>query len=406
MTSTAADLYAAQLSSQLLSVRDALYQSTLPHLDLKQNLLLGSTCTAWLQLITRMPLHQLSERARRALVPSELAADGRLLELIEQQAQLLNRLRGKQGFHPSIQRLRCFHPSNSQHASAGQDKSRRRKTLQYDELAWSPCTSLEQSSRWLALNPAFHCKCSPTVVDSASSHQMSFKGESSVDITKPAVFQPDPQIHASWLGNADRLLLHPSSQAGIECQPGSISLADMRGQTISRVNLPGADHSGRPCFFTVSCKDGLERDIVCWVAKQRVNGCLKDHIRVYDLSTCLPLYQLGCPETFAITFLDTHSANINPVQRSRKPRNWCLLPKQVLLDHSRQYLAVVWESWLQKRHGQAPKAGSHVQGLSIHAAMSGELQHSMLLTVKGFELDWASQFTWLPHSSHFCVCVE
>ena len=95
----------SQACSKMLEAHEALRQYTLPCLRLRNIMHLAGTCRGWHQLITDTPLHQLSEEARRLLLPSGLNSSLPLPQLVKQQAQLLARLRGKGGFTPGIQRL-------------------------------------------------------------------------------------------------------------------------------------------------------------------------------------------------------------------------------------------------------------------------------------------------------------
>ena len=146
---------------------------------------------------------------------------------------------------------------------------------------------------------------------------------------------------------------------------------------------------------------------------------LKDHVCVYDLSSCLPLYQLGCPEHILYSFLRIHRRSISPVQHgneqssSLEGKKWQLEPVQLLLDPSKQYLAVVWGFGLLIEMRERPSMGrraiqeenTRLEGMSIHWALSGEIQHSKLLTAEDGSKELECQVFWLPASSNL-VCLS
>ena len=407
MTITAANLHSQllRIPSQLLSASDALHHYLYLHLDLQHVLLLRATCRIWRQLITPVHLHQLSARSHRLLLSDGLDSDWPLLELVEQQAQLLMRLRGKQSFTPGIQRLSFDHPANG--ANAYQGRARHEKPLHFKNLVWSPCSSLEDPSRWLALYPASQSPSPPVLVDTANGQQLKLQAHGHDCVTEPAVSQCAQDMHASWLSDKQHLLLHPSPLASPSaCNPSDMSLADLHDQTTSSVRLPGARCPGRSHFLTVSREDSFLKDILCWIAKQGMNESFRDHISVYELPSCLLLYQLACPEQMIHDFLKTRITNISPAQRSPAGKDWQVRSYRVVLDPCRQYLTFLWVFFLLEDRGQLISgAGSQGEGVSIHSAMSGELQHSMLLTAdEGGSLDWEPQLTWLPGSSNF-VCL-
>ena len=97
---------AAQAPGPGFGAAGALWQVLQPYLGLRQIMLLAGSCRAWHQLITLTPVRELSEEARRAVIPSGLTCSLPLLPLVKQQAQLIARISGKHGALLRIQHLR------------------------------------------------------------------------------------------------------------------------------------------------------------------------------------------------------------------------------------------------------------------------------------------------------------
>ena len=402
----------SQFCDQMFEVVDALRQHMLHWLGLLNIMQLAGTCRAWRQLILATPQEQLSEEARRAVLPSGLTSSRPLLQLIKQQAQLLCRLRGKHGFTPGIQRL-SFRDEllyDSRQGNAQQTKSARMLQVQFQEIQWSPCARLEDGSRWLLLDPDRNRHCLlPIVIDTETGRQVCFQE----DLTRPMELLSlcdIPPLNAAWLARgSDQILIFPSRgqmHASIAC------LANARSRSILPIALLGAALLwGFSEFFTACDLKGAERDILCLV--QESDRELSYQISMFDAPTAQDfqcqisvfdalsrqlLYQLSCPKQ-----LHEGLKNLQIDQRDNSRRRFgdgkpgsCKL----LLSPNKQLLAVVWRQNLD--YLVAPRRRHPVlcMGLGIHSAVTGDLEYSKPLTSDTSRLDRKCPLSWLPCSSN------
>ncbi len=373
-----------------MEISDAIWQYAFPHLDLQDIMQLASTCAAFHRLIAHTPLDHLSAAVRQAVLPSELTSKRSLLELVSQQGELLTRLRGRGSFSPRIQHLQF---------SARHKPSLRRPVLRFEQVLWSPSTIFEDPSRWLLLNPESGSQQAPIVLDTASGEQVSFQGRRCPSGLDPPLPGHDPELHASWLSDGHRLLLHPAQEHwwhGYAYRPQGMRLVYTCSQSMCPVILPGVQHAGNSHFFTARSLDDHAIDILAWVASPVVNRRLEDHIMVFDVSGWRTLFQLACPENVLHTFLQRHGLRISPVQQE-EGKDWNIGAHDLQLSPNKRLLAVTW--LCQRRDGQAhPDSTSRLMGLSIHNAVSGACQHSMVVPTTGQEP--THQPEWLPCSSN------
>ena len=167
---------AAQTSGSMADAAGALWQVLQPYLSLRQVMLLAGSCRAWHQLIPLTPVCELSEEARQAVIPSGLTSSLPLLPLVQQQAQLIARIRGKDGALPRIQHVSFEAPGPKQPISLS--------------LAWSPCTCLEDASRWIVLD--FGLQHVPMVIDVETGQQVCAIGEDAASAV-------GPMWHGLWM---------------------------------------------------------------------------------------------------------------------------------------------------------------------------------------------------------------
>ena len=385
----------SQPCSRIFEVNDALRQHMFPCLGLRRIVHLAGTCTAWRQLIVDIPQHHLSEEARLAVLPSGLTSKLPLLQLVKQQGQLLAQLRGKHGFTPGIQRLSFLDdlPDGSRQGSAGGGRSAHMPQLRFQEILWSPCTCLEDASPWLVLNPESDCNCLPVVVAIGTGRQVSFQ-----ESPAPVRLLPHTasSLHAAWLTDKpDQILMFPS---GGEEYCSRACLADARIQSLLPFRLPHARSDSFSRFFTVCDEEGAATDIFCWAGQSD----WQDHISVLNASSKQLLYQFSCPEQLHEQLLLHIQREVTSHERqvfSRAVLQHCELEcRHLLLAPNKKLLAVVWQAsqrLLTRRHC------IQCMGLSIHSAISGDLQQSKLLTTATSAVDHDCQPSWLSCSSNF-----
>ena len=279
------------MSVQTLEAGDALQRCMFPYLSLRHILVLKDACKAWRQLVVNTPVCQLSEEARETLLPSGLTSERSLLELVRQQAGLVARLRGNQGPLPCIQHLSLIDPFRK-HANVQQS----RFPMEIQRLVWSPCIGLEDASRWIILEPLSIKRHASFVADTESSQQVCFQTAQSESVPAAAVSRKQPQCCATWLEYDDCILFHPSNELCTEpCSPTVICVANARTKNVCRLQVTGAQQEGNSQFCTVSSGTSSEKNILCWVINSVTDRLINDQISVYDMSRCLPLYQLSLP---------------------------------------------------------------------------------------------------------------
>ena len=402
----------SQSCSQVFEVDDALQHHMLPWLGLFNVMQLAGTCTAWRQLIADTPMHRLSLEARQAVLPSNLISSRQLLQLVKQQAQLLARLRGKHGFTPGIQRLsfRAELLQGTQQGNTKQSRSAQVPQLCFQALHWSPCTCLEEPSRWLALDPDpylnFGCKCLPVVIDASSGQQLCFQKD---HLTMPHKI---PSLQAAWLtGKSDQILIFPHHTA--QMSKSIAWLAAARSQSILPVKLPGAQFQGRSdCwFFTVCGKDNAAINILCWSTQDseyegRSARCFRGQISVFNASSRQLLYQLSCPQQvhkWLQLEVDRHVTKFQPATSSTQLQNGALVSSQLLLSPDKKLLAIVWQYTLVLEFFKYPVVCT---GVSIHSAVTGDLHCCKLLTRATSGKEHKRPPTWLPCSSNLIDVSE
>ncbi len=389
-------------SKHLTETSDALRQYMMPHLDLEPAVALAGTCTACRSLITHTPLHQLSESTRRAVLPAGLTSELGLLELIEQQAQLLARLRGKQSFSPRIQHL-IFREdvglTSDQPGSAEQSEHSHGRPLRFEQLIWSPCARFEEASRWIVLDPESESKVAPIVVDTRTGQQICLQ-----DTSMPTHF---PELHADWLRSDSHLLFHPSRKYRAAANsPVGTCLADVGIKKISTVTLPGAEHWGTSLVFQIGNGEGATKDILAWIAAPVPSMRRENHIIVYDADSWQPMYQLACPDNIFESFMQRHMELLTPTQNAspeEEAMSFVIFYKVILSPNTKQF-AVLWQLYLCSFTDEHSNVDGYsgLPGLSIHHAMTGECLHSMELkpqTFSGDRWETSAQMRWLPCSS-------
>ena len=388
MTFLGAKLEAArQDKSPMMEASGALWHALSPHMDLRQIMLLAGTCRAWRQLITLTPVLQLSAEVRHAVLPSGLTTSLPLLQLLKQQAQLLQRITGKHSDPPQIQPL-SFEPLDPMQ--------------QIRDLEWSPCVDFEDASRYIVLSGQDWFV--PMVIDLQSGQQVCPVEANDAS----AMGSPCPgrvYIHATWLTAQNSLAFHPA-KGGLRnpCRP-AICLADVCSHSNQSDRLPGALHDGHAYAFSVPCQNGPCKDILCWVAQPAVSRRLEDQIIVYDLPSCRPLYQLMCPDHVMNSFLQFHGIGTSHGQHRIgliKGKAWAIAASEVMPSPSKESLAVAWGFRLLNDSSQPDRSDwkSTLLGLSIHSSLSGGVQHSMVFPAMKAGMTKAGlQLSWLPHSS-------
>ena len=392
---------ASQVCSQLFEADDALRQHMLPCLELRSIMQLAGTCRAWHQHITDIPLPQLSAEARRAVLPSGLTSGLPLLQLVKQQAQLLARLRGKHGFIPRVQRLsfRDHLPDASPQVHAQPSDSEPNR--QFHGILWSPCTRLEDASRWLTLQPALEPKNHPVVhhpivVDTEAGRKVCF----SEDLSSMLLAHGgDPWHYAAWLTDkSDRIVFFRVS--GLSHGPIAC-LADAHGQGSLLLSLPGAQHCGSTRFFTVCSEQGSAVDVLCQVQILRCHGPdhrSEDQITVLDVSSRKLLYHLSCPKQLRQSFLQIQLEGNRQSQSASTNLKVGARMWRMLLAPNKQLLAVLWQCNVPLMLQSNLKRVICI-GLSIHSATRGDLEHSTILP-GGTSGHFDCRPSWLPCSSN------
>ncbi len=374
------------------------------------------------------PLYQLSESACQSLLPSGLTTDLPLLELVKQQAQLLIRLRGKQGCKtqahedqgscPVIQPL-SFHvytecPTAAPHIHHDDDlwSPMRVPQVPFGAIAWSPCARLEDDSEWVILEPKGCSDAKPVVVNALSGQRVSFSGDGSQALMGTPIYGKYSILSGICLQDGQRILFHPfGAPYHYHDEPCSICLADARSASVYKLQIPGAQHPGELYMFTVGSHSGQAKSIACWASSPCSLSASRKwdepQVSTYDLSNDSPLYQLSCPHHLLSSFLECHRIPAPSRQQaghehvSSKPsrrKDWDLTASHLALDTSGTLLAIVWDFRLVHEDLGCLVYDTALTGMSVHTAMSGQLVHSMVMTPMqpGF-LD--CQLSWLPGSS-------
>ena len=365
-------------------ISDALRQQMLPCLGLRSVMRLAGTCREWHQLVSETPLHHLSKEARLTLLPPGLTSNLPLLGIVKQQSQLLAGLRGKHGFTPDIQRLSFADDllKSSQEGDAAH--SGYVPPLRFQSVLWSPCDSLEDASRWLALFPAGVCRRLPIVLDTKTGQQVCFEEGSS-----PMRLTPGnrPDLPAAWLMDKPGQIWFFMASGKIS---GSVAcLADVHPQSLLPIGPPGHQFSGTSQFFTVCSEEGSALDVLCWFPEHAPG--FDNQIIVFIAFSRQMLYQLSCPQQLCRHFMHFQDDESSSAQQTNDRQDIeAVLSCQVLLAPNKQLFAVVWD-WQE----------SSCLGLSIHSASRGDLLHSMLL-MEGIDANTCiCQPRWLPSSSNF-----
>ena len=387
---------APQICSQVSEARGALQQHMSSVLGLRDILHLTGTCRTWHQLIEDFPVHQLSQEARRAVLPPGLKSGLPLLQLVKQQAQLLERLRGKHGFTPGIQHL-GFQANLADGSQQGHAQQTGSMPLQFREILWSPCTSLEVASRWLALKPNLGGGMpiqAPIVMDLETGQQVCFS-------ESPLAVQPVPRnvctVYSDWLTDKSDQILSRPKRSSVVC------LADVHGHSILPLPLSGAPHEGASHFHTIRSEKGFVNDILCWICAAHYcapGECLKDQISMLNASNGQPLYHLSCPQQLHQCFLQLQiergwdqQATSGQLHEVSEIKVW-----DALLAPMEDRLAVVWRH-VQEDPGN-PAEDIEDVGLSIHSAITGDVWHSRVLARRIGRFGYNHRPSWLPCSSN------
>ncbi len=381
----------------IIESADALRQYMLPYLDLKAVLQLAGTCRSWRHVIIHTPLDSLSDSAQQAVLPSRLMSQKPLPEVLKQQAQLLARLRGKNSASPRIQRLSIndARPDSSKQGSTQQEHSTRKPKLHFRRLLWSPCASLEDAGRWIALNPHWAVRHVPIIVDLETSEPVCFSAEDSASIV--TYHEKEHELEAYWL-DGNRLLF--SELVGIydgPLQAAEICWADaLTGRSFELALLrPGqlaTAISLRRCI-----KESSSKHTLSWITHSSAGRCSNDQMVFYNLPGRCPLYELNCPDQLLRSFLQFHGGRVGPAGLSAE---WRIHISRALVSPNGEFLAIIWEFWLVHDAEQPwPEPDSTSMGLSIHSAISGERQHSISLIAEFGPSDGACWPMWLPDSS-------
>ena len=300
---------------------------------------LAGTCRAWHQVIIGNPLHQLSEEAHQAVLPLGLTSSLPLLQLVKQQAQLLAWLRGKHGFAAHIQCLSFSHHLLDVSQQGNAQPSNPAPQLQLDGILWSPCTRVEEPSRWLTLQLSLQRKQLPIVVDSETGRQVCIPEDSSAMLL---ALGDSPWNHAAWLTDkSDRMLFFRgsgSSHGPIAC------LTDAHGQGGRPLVLPGTQRAGTCWFFTGCSKEGSAVDMLCWTQASNHQGERSEGpISVFNASSTLLLYHLRCPDQLHQRFLELQTEGNSHYKPASEDLHWFSpTAHRVLLAPNKQLLAVFW----------------------------------------------------------------
>ena len=428
---------AAQGLDQIVELDDALQQALFPHLSLRAILLLRTTCRAWRHQVDATPLYQLSQHARQSLLPQGLTSDLSLPALVKQQAQLLARLRAKQGADPQMQHLsfndisdftwqldealpNAKKPADGDDAAdangAAEDRPMHVPELHFWSLAWSPCARVEDASAWILLELSSMCWHAYIMVDSTTGRQVCFHGDGSESVMQNPGTWRLSKTCGGWLTEGQRILFHPAREFSLpRSEISSVCLADASSRSVGRLELPGCDPQqlGRSSLFTISSHDCHAKDVLCWAAQAVESTRLEGQVIAYDLSSSQPMWQLGCPEQLFHSFLAFYSMTLLPGQQgpslpdstglSVKCKGWTVEVSQITLAPSNDMLMMVWAFGLLDDEGLPglPVPDSTLRGFSIHSAISGGLMHSMLIpATKGSYSIYDSSPSWLPCSSN------
>ena len=337
------------------------------------------------------------------MLPSGLTSSLMLLQLVKQQSQLLARLRGKHGFVPEIQRfsLRGDVVDGSQQGSSQQSNSV--PQLQFRKILWSPCTCLEEASRWLALelyldrNRLAHA---PIVLDTETGQQVCFQEDPST--MRPASGNAS-SFHAAWLTDKSDQLLAFMGRG--KCIPIAC-LADVHSRSMLPVGLSAAQPWGSDVlqgvmaqFFSARREEGSAIDILCWVRTTNLEPGerFKDWISVLRASSGQLLYRLSCPTQLHQRFLQLQ---IDETSQEPQPLiDGSPTACHVLMAPTKEFLAVVWQYYAVRILQENVMEKVSRMGLSIHSAITGELQHSTSVTGGPRGIACNCEPRWLPHSS-------
>ena len=392
---------AARICSQVVEVGDALQQHMLPCLGLRSFMQLAGTCREWRQLVIKTPLQQLSGEVRRAVLPSGLTSSLLLPQLVKQQAQLLARLRGKQGFTPGIQHLSLKDELQDGSHAANAQQRRFVPRFKFSDVIWSPCTCLEHPSQWLALQPfppQKHLARAPILVDFKSGQQVCFDRGPSMWPAPNSVIS----LHTAWLTDESDGILTSVSDG----DSGSIAfLADVDSRTICPLILRDPPHGCTSQFFRACSVERSPVGILCWVREFQYEPGkdLEAQISAFDVSSRQLLYQLGCPQQLHQQILQLQnksSSRDEPGSSLDLPANVRLDTRQLHLAPSKELLAVVWECYGIR---ETAVEWDRLLGLSIHSAIDRDFRHSVLLPKRG---SFDSLPSWLPDSSNLMYVTD
>ncbi len=386
-------------SSFMTESADALRQYMLPYLDLKAVLQLAGTCRSWRHVIIHTPLDSLSDSAQQAVLPSRLMSQKPLPEVLKQQAQLLARLRGKNSAAPRIQRLSIndARPDSSKQGSAQQEQSTCKPKLHFRRLLWSPCASLEDAGRWIALNPHWGVRHVPIIVDMETSAPVCFSAEDSASIVTYHASGKEHELEACWLDGNRLLFSELVGNSERPVQATEICGADANTGRSFELGLLRPGQPAMASFLRRCIKESSSKHTLSWITDPDAGQCRNDQKLFYNLPGRCPLYELKCPNQLLSSFLHFHSGSGS----AGLPMEWRMHISKALVSPDGESLAIVWEFWLTHDAGQPswPEPNSTSMGLSIYSAISGEHQHSISLIAEFGPSDGACWPTWLPCSS-------
>ncbi|KAK9824967.1 hypothetical protein WJX74_011063 [Apatococcus lobatus] len=390
----------------------------LPHLPFQAIMALSRTGYDWHQLITTTSLQQLPTAALAQILPAGLRSQQPFLEVLQQQATLLAKLRGK--------RAATTLPLKSSFSTHGPVTG----------LSWSPQSDLSSPSQWLQVshlhygNPGsdfpeaiFHSMAvlnlqtgQPVLfnhVEWPSGNQNGLLPTRGLDPTAPSassvLSSADCNMamtRAAWVADGQFMAIMSSSQTAGGEEPSDptesmLTLADLIQQTMTTaINVTGRQERGPGPVSPTG-------NMICWV--QRTPDVIveravtsEDRILVYSLPHMQVLCEMGPP-----TQLPTDKG----LQRRQLQVEWS--PNGTMFAVLWAVVMPLWPGTKRNRnsHGSFGLT-THQPVISIyHAATGACLGRKILLcpdndlTNAELVLTCASSpsFAWTPASSHLMV---
>ena len=154
---------------------------------------------------------------------------------------------------------------------------------------------------------------------------------------------------------------------------------------------------GTSLFLMARSTEGAAIGILCWLrtAEADWGRSLEDQVSVFNASGRQLLYQLSCPKQLHDSFMQLQMQATTGSQDQESPSQQSLkdpepTAHELLLAPNQELLAVIWQH-IDMYGPQMPAERIVRVGLSIHSAITGDLQHSMLLTegyARNCQLSW------------------